>query len=98
VTVGAEVLDIPRIPSRESAANKARRLLVEGRVQVVGVEQRGANAIVRGDSGHVHGVAFDGNAWSCSCPSQTASCNHIRALQLVVIVDNAPSEGWGSAR
>jgi hypothetical protein len=69
---------------RETAASKARRLLVEGRVVVVGVDGTEVDAIVRGDSGAVYLVRHLPGQWSCSCDaSPYGRCSHLRAVQLI---------------
>lgn len=72
---------------REDAAAKARRLLVEGRVMVRRVDDRGCFAKVRGDSGFVRSVIWDAYAerWSCDCPARSERCSHIRAVSSVVV-------------
>ena len=72
---------------RETAAVKARRLLTEGRVNVV---ERGRSALidVQGDTG-THTVTHDPQrGWRCSCTaaSYRAACSHVQAAQLVVVV------------
>lgn len=69
--------------TRESAAAKARRLLVEGRVIVVIAYGRRIDALVRGDSGAVYDVLHRGGHWSCSCEARTR-CSHVQAVMLVV--------------
>jgi uncharacterized Zn finger protein len=71
------------IPSRESAATRARRLLIEGRVAILSVHRQRVFALVRGDSGTTHQVVFTRNHWSCTCPART-KCAHVGAVQLVV--------------
>lgn len=70
---------------RESAADKAQRLLTEGRVTIRRVDDRGVMADVRGDSG-VHSVLFDPRAemWSCDCEAR-GRCSHIQAVTAVVV-------------
>ena len=67
--------------SRPSAAEKARRLLTEGRVVVDMARGRYVRAFVRGDSGTYYEVIHDRGAWSCPCPA--ARCSHGIAAQLV---------------
>ena len=71
--------------TRESAHVKARRLLEEGRVQIVDVRPDRVRAVVRGDSAQLYTVSYDPSVWTCSCPALTA-CSHVRAVQLVVVV------------
>jgi hypothetical protein len=68
---------------RESAALKAARLLVEGRVRLRLVKVGRCWARVNGttavyDVGCVHGQ------WHCSCASYGKGCAHIRAVQAIV--------------
>lgn len=71
--------------SREGAAAKARRYLVDGRVVVTHVTTGRASAVVRGD-GHLWRVEARGPHWSCTCPARTR-CSHQLAVGLVVAVD-----------
>lgn len=69
--------------------DKARRLLIEGRLTVEKVDTgRGmVYATCRGDSGTVYQLGFDPRgqgSWRCSCPART-TCAHLRALQLVTV-------------
>jgi uncharacterized Zn finger protein len=74
---------------RENAAVKARRLLVEGRVRVLAADEDGGHvaAEVRGDSACIYAVTYEAGAgWRCDCPT-LGVCSHIRAVQLVVVVE-----------
>jgi uncharacterized Zn finger protein len=91
-------IDPPRvseIPRRENAATRARRLLVESRVMIYRVDERGVLADVRGDSGVLRRVVWDTYAglWSCDCPARSERCAHVRAVAAVVVVgaEGAPS-------
>lgn len=70
--------------ARESAAQKAIRLLAQGRVQVRRVDGRGVLAEVRGDSGALRTVTYESGLWSCDCPARR-DCSHVRAVQQVVV-------------
>jgi uncharacterized Zn finger protein len=72
---------------RETAATRARRLLIEGRVMLQRIDDHGLLASVRGDSGAVRSVAFHLGQWSCDCPARGERCAHVRAVQLVVAID-----------
>lgn len=72
--------------TRENARTKARRLLVEGRVLVRRVDEQGALAHVRGDSGAVRIVTFGLGRWFCDCPAKGDTCSHVRAVASVVVV------------
>lgn len=76
---------------REDAAAKARRLLGEGRLNVRRADSGGIVADCRGDSGAVYRVTFDlrSGEWGCTCPA-LSRCSHVRALQLVAIIDPEP--------
>lgn len=70
---------------RESAATRARRLLIEGRVIVTTAKDDYVAADVRG-SGAVHLVEHHpGDGWTCSCPAgqHRRTCAHVEALKLV---------------
>lgn len=73
--------------SRENAATKARRLLIEGRVMVRYCGPEGVRAFVRG-SGEVHHVTYDAGHWSCSCPAR-GRCSHRQAVESVVAIGKA---------
>jgi uncharacterized Zn finger protein len=68
---------------REDAATKARRYLIEGRVTITLVHGREVAAVVRGDTAMTYRVRHRDGAWADDCPARTASCSHIRAVQLV---------------
>lgn len=67
---------------RESAADKARRYLTEGRVILTRVSDRIVAARVRGD-GAIWDVVYTRGRWSCNCPVTTDQCAHCRAVRLV---------------
>lgn len=73
---------------RENAATKGRRLLVEGRLRVLEVDEYAGVAMgeVRGDSSGIYIVFRDERGWRCDCPAKT-TCSHIVALQLVTCVE-----------
>jgi uncharacterized Zn finger protein len=71
--------------SRETADEKARRYLVEGRLTLVRVTPNTAAAVVRG-GGAVHHVNASPDGWSCTCPAR-GRCSHQLALGLVVALD-----------
>lgn len=73
---------------RESAADKGRRLLTEGRLVVTEIRENGTIvASCRGDSGEVYGLGYDAVAtkWRCTCQEMKGRCSHLVALQLVTI-------------
>lgn len=67
--------------TRESAATKARRYLVEGRVVVEVVGTGHLLATVRGD-GALHRVTYGRGGWLCACPARSR-CAHLLAVGLV---------------
>jgi len=73
---------------RENLEEKARRLLAEGRLNIVRVERPHDvyEATVRGDSASVYDVEWNREAerWFCPCEAR-GLCSHIRAFQLVVV-------------
>lgn len=68
---------------RESAEQKGRRYLTEGRLVVLAVDRRKVEAACRGE-GDDYRVRFDPDrqAWRCSCPAR-GRCAHLVALRLV---------------
>lgn len=73
----------------ESAANKALRLLQEGRLMVTKVDpdRRLVVARCRGDGGAVYDLGHDPatNSWRCTCEARS-ECSHLKALKLVVVI------------
>jgi hypothetical protein len=71
-----------------NAEEKARRLLVEGRVRILCAEEDGGfvAAEIRGDSARVYIAGYDEGRWHCNCPARTR-CSHVRALQLVFVLE-----------
>ena len=81
---------------RESAEAKARRYLLEGRLQVERVDEGTIRARCRG-GGAVYELGFDDigawepeGCWWCSCPA-FGRCAHLVALQLVTVRPPPPS-------
>jgi uncharacterized Zn finger protein len=76
--------------SRESANLKARRYLAEGRLRVREADEEGGivHAECRGDSGAIYVVGYDSDRrWSCTCPTFGPRCSHVRALQLITVME-----------
>jgi uncharacterized Zn finger protein len=84
------------LPGRESAADKGRRLLAEGRLTVTLVDSSEPDplevpapiiATCRGDSGEVYNLGYDARKkqWRCTCVEMKGKCSHLVALQLVTI-------------
>jgi hypothetical protein len=73
---------------RESAHDKGRRYLTEGRLTIRQFSrEHGVIAMVRGD-----GLAYRAEwspdwGWSCNCPARTDQCAHLVALRLVTVVN-----------
>ena len=76
--------------SRESAADKALRLLTEGRLMVreVNADTGWVYAQCRGDSGELYNLGHDPaqDQWRCTCDELKGNCSHLRALKLVVVI------------
>lgn len=70
---------------KENAATKSRRLLIESRVLIRRVDDRGVLAAVRGDSGAIRTVVYEGGHWSCDCEAR-GRCSHVLAVAAVVVV------------
>jgi hypothetical protein len=72
--------------SRESAQDKGRRYLGEGRLRVLEVDEEAGVALAecRG-SGAVYAVSHDERGWRCDCPARSRCC-HVEALALVVVL------------
>lgn len=73
---------------REAAFEKGRRLLLEGRVRILRVDEENGEvqAEVRGDTARIYTVWHDReDGWHCDC-SAYGNCSHRRAVQLVVVV------------
>lgn len=73
--------------SRESAHDKARRYLTEGRLTVHTLTPDLIAASCRGDSAVEYRVHWEPPGWKCTCPAHTPACSHVRALKLVTLVD-----------
>jgi hypothetical protein len=75
--------------SRESAATKARRYLVEARLRLREVDEDGGIVAgeVRGDSGVIYQIGYADGRWRCSCPSYGDRCSHLLAARLVCVVE-----------
>ena len=67
--------------------DKARRLLIEGRLNIVRRDVDNIWAECRGDSGEVYTCGYDDynrRDWYCTCPAK-GTCAHIKALMLVTV-------------
>ena len=71
---------------RESAATKARRYLVEGRVILTEVTPDRVRGLVRGN-GAIYSAGYQYGQWTCDCPAVTAKCCHLIALRLTTAPD-----------
>lgn len=67
--------------------DKARRLLIDGRLIVETVQGRLIVASCRGDSGQVYSLGHDPsrNEWRCTCAARGV-CSHLKALRLVTVL------------
>lgn len=78
--------------TRESAHDKGRRYLAEGRLTVRHVSHSGAVAFVRGDSALTYRAEWSPDlGWLCNCPARTDACAHLVALRLVTVVGGPQS-------
>ncbi len=79
--------------TRESAHDKGRRYLVEGRLTIRAYSRTaGVVALVRGDSGLVYRAEWSPDlGWSCNCLARSDACAHLVALRLVTIVNEQES-------
>jgi hypothetical protein len=75
---------------RETARERGRRLLAEGRLVVRRIDTSEITAVCRGDSGAIHRLGYRSSRWWCECEART-QCGHLYALQLVTI---APVGAW----
>jgi hypothetical protein len=72
--------------ARESAADKAVRLIAEHRIRVVKANERGIALEVTGDSGDYRVLRYtDGGGVreECTCASPSRNCSHIIAARLL---------------
>jgi hypothetical protein len=68
---------------REDARTRGRRLVAEGRLQVLVVDRAEIAGVIRGDSGRYHYCGWrPDRGWWCECEART-QCGHLYALQLV---------------
>ena len=71
---------------RETAFEKARRLLTEGRIIVRHATPQMLTAQVRGDSARLYQAGFEQRSgWFCTCDhvAKSTTCSHIQALELI---------------
>ena len=71
---------------RESADDKARRYLTEGRVIITSVAGEHIRATCRGD-GEIHRVEIHGDDRQCTCLAR-GRCSHIAAVNLVTATNH----------
>jgi hypothetical protein len=76
--------------SSESADEKARRLLIEGRLTVKSAGlyvNPPIVAICRGDTGEIYALGYDAEKaeWRCTCEARGDRCSHLIALRLVTV-------------
>ncbi len=75
--------------SSESAEEKGRRLLIEGRLEVKSAHGPGLRGYIvaecRGDSGETYHLGYDPRRaeWRCTCEARGDRCSHLVALRLV---------------
>lgn len=75
--------------TRESAHDKGRRYLTEGRLTIRQYSRTsGVIAMVRGDSGLMYRAEWSPElGWRCNCLARTDQCAHLVALRLVTVVN-----------
>ncbi len=71
---------------RETARQKADRLLIEGRIVILEASRYGVMARIRGE-GVIHTARYQFGSWSCTCEVRSGQCSHLIALRRVVAVD-----------
>ena len=76
--------------SRENAAAKANRYLVEGRIVLSLVTTLQVKGTARGD-GALWRFGYDQGAWWCDCPARSDQCCHLRAARRIVAVTDTPT-------
>lgn len=69
----------PSAPPAGGREGRARRLLVDGNVDVRSVQPGRIAAVVQGIY-EPHEVAFTDGTWSCSCPATGWRCIHVRSV------------------
>jgi hypothetical protein len=72
--------------TREDAATKGHRLLVEGRLDIRRVDAEVILARVRSDSGRIYDVGWSPDASYCTCEARSR-CSQFRAVQLVTVLE-----------
>ena len=72
---------------RETTADKAARLLAQGRVTVRRVADDAIVCRIRGDSARVYSTGWDPSGWFCNCEAGALRrrCSHVRAVQLIAL-------------
>jgi uncharacterized Zn finger protein len=77
---------------RESVQVKARRLLAEGRVEIVTRLPGQVLARVKGTD-QTYTVRWEsGHGWSCDCEAGANKCSHRVAVGLVIVPDRGKGE------
>ena len=71
---------------RETAAAKADRYVLEGRLLVFEVDSDRIAALCRGD-GALYNVGYEAGEWRCDCLARSRQCAHLRALRLVTVAN-----------
>jgi uncharacterized Zn finger protein len=73
---------------RESARDRGRRLLAEGRVNVRRVDGDRVDATCRGSADLTYSLGWQrGTGWHCSCPAYGNACAHLVALRLGILAE-----------
>lgn len=75
---------------RETAVEKGRRYIAEGRLTITMLDDDGSTAATCRGTGTRWLVTIDPDGyWACTCPARTV-CAHIEALALVVDAPHGP--------
>jgi uncharacterized Zn finger protein len=88
---------------RESARDRGRRLLAEGRLNVRRVDVDQIDATRRGNADLPYSLGWQrGTGWHCSCPAYGHACAHLVALRLVILAEpptpKEPVQAQGHSR
>lgn len=71
------------ISSVENRRTKARRYLIEGRLEVRRIDEHGTVAICRGNGATYELGWSPDRGWHCDCIARVEDCCHVLALKLV---------------
>ncbi len=80
----------------ETRAEKAQRLVDEGRIDIIGQSKYGAHAVVEGDNGYYTTCLYPNGHFFCTCPWGSIHsyaddlCAHALAVKLAAERTHAP--------